>query len=182
MTEDGRSPVVKALQRAAAAPGGAAAALAPLHPGRKLPPGGTIEVQSSSWAGDLAQLMCASHLVMARSSLSSLLLLNPRLRHAYLGDFPGDLDNPKSGLLQLSSSVRPLHGAAFTGACGTSVHVAKALPYAYQWLNSQRQRQELVERRWEGAFAHVPVLPAYCGVNSATCRRPKAPMRKRSRL
>lgn len=166
VTEDGRSPVVKALQRAAAAPGGAAAALAPLHPGRKLPPDGTIEVQSSSWAGDLAQLMCASHLVMARSSLSSLLLLNPRLRHAYLGDFPGDLDNPRTGLLHPSVSVRPLHGAAFTGACGTSVHVAKAVPYTRHWLNSKHQRRALVEERWEGAFAHVPVLPAYCGVNS----------------
>ena len=166
VTEDGRSPVVKALQRAAAAPGGAAAALARLQPGRKLPPGSTIEVQSSSWAEDLAQLMCASHLVIARSSLSSLLLLNPRLHHAYLGDFPEDLDNPKTGLLQLSASARPLNGAAFTGACDISVHVAKGIPYTQSWQNSKKQRRALVEERWEGVFAHVPVSPAYCGVFS----------------
>ena len=110
--------------------------------------------------------MCASHLVIARSSLSSLLLLNPRLRHAYLGDFPEDLDNPKTGLLQLSASARPLNGAAFTGACDISVHVAKGIPYTQSWQNSKKQRRALVEERWEGVFAHVPVSPAYCGVFS----------------
>ena len=77
--------VVKALRRAAAAPGAARR-----RPWRLSTPRPQA-IHTAGWhhRGDAAeqisrssQLMCASQLVIARSSLSSLLLLKPRLAPA----------------------------------------------------------------------------------------------------
>ena len=76
-----------------------------------------------TWRDDLRILLCARHLLLSKSSLSTLLLTNPRLRSVYLPSQPG-------------ADTR-------AASCATAVYATNA-PRANSWAASAQQQLELV--------------------------------------
>jgi hypothetical protein len=89
-----------------------------------------IEVRvDRPWRDDLRTLLCARHLALSRSSLTTLLLTNPRLRTLYMPVLPG--------------------ADVWTASCRTRVWAIEA-PRARRWSAAPAQMLQLVTAGWNG--------------------------------
>ena len=121
VTENYASPVVRVL-----------------HMLQKTVHRGKVSVQAGGadeFKRDLGTLMCAKYLVASKSSLTMLLLTNPRLKMVY----------SSSVAFGMTSERVPI----WTASCKTVIRTAENLERASFWKATDRQKLSLAEGSWK---------------------------------
>ena len=110
---------------------------------------------STSFQDDLAQLLCARHLVLARSSLNVMLLDSPNLRDVYT--FQTTCGPP----VECADLARRSNSSGSFAMTSTSAHrtwclaprsSAGAYSVGTKWVNSEMQRQEMLSYAMGGGM------------------------------